>query len=133
MPVIRDSKGTGWIQFWSEAANYRTVSTKSALFEDADKADPEKMVFGGAYNGPGFDNGGKWLMAIHRHPVKAGANLVGFYQDNYNDPLTGSAAASKSVGVAYSADDGVSWTDAGVIITSRQAKARERAEIWRGR
>lgn len=63
-------------------------------------------------------------MAVHRHPTKGGANLVGFYhaQDNYGDPLNGAAAAWKSIGIAYSSDDGVSWRDGGVIITSSKPR-----------
>lgn len=108
------------MQFWSEAANYRTISTKSPFFEDAEKVEPNKCIFGGAFKGKGFNNGGAWLMSVNRHPVKGGTNLVGYYhvQDNYQDPLSGAAAAWKSIGVAYSTDDGLTWTDGGQVITS---------------
>jgi hypothetical protein len=120
LPVIPKSTRRGWIQFWSESSNYRTTSSTGPFFENAQVLDPFNMVFGGAYSGKGYDNGGKWLMSVFRHPVKGGANLVGFYhaQDNFGDPLTGSAAAWKSIGVAYSTNDGVSWRNGGIIVTS---------------
>ncbi|KAI9006797.1 hypothetical protein DFJ74DRAFT_773421 [Hyaloraphidium curvatum] len=124
VPVIPHSSGNGWIQFWSESSNYRTRSYRSPFFEDTALLEPSRYVYGGAYNGQGYDNGGKWLMSITRHPTKGGANLVGFFhaQDNYGDPLNGGAAAWKSIGVAYSADDGVTWTTGGVIVTSSKPR-----------
>lgn len=63
-------------------------------------------------------------MSIFRHPIAGGANLVGFYhaQDNYGDPLNGAAAAWKSIGVAYSSDDGKSWRNGGLIVTSSKPR-----------
>lgn len=58
VPVIPSSTGSGWVQFWSESSNYRTTSTLSPFFEDAQRVDPNHLVFGGAYNGKGYDNGG---------------------------------------------------------------------------
>ncbi|KAI9009198.1 hypothetical protein DFJ74DRAFT_687337 [Hyaloraphidium curvatum] len=132
-PVLPRVAG-GWMQFWSESSNYRTVATKSPFFEDAALLQPTKMVFGGAYNRPGYDNGGKWLMSVFRHPTKGGTNLIGFYhaQDNYGDPLNGGAAAWKTIGVAYSANDGVSWTNGGLIITSAEPRPPNSAPKFGG-
>lgn len=61
VPVLPHSSGKGWIQIWSEAANYRTISYKSPFFEDTALLQPSQMIFGGAYNGQGYDNGG-WVL-----------------------------------------------------------------------
>jgi hypothetical protein len=61
-------------------------------------------------------------MAVARHPIKGGRSLVGFYhaQDHlYNGSMTDPAGeAWKFVGVAYSDDEGETWSDGGIVLSS---------------
>ena len=59
--MLKSADGNSWIQIWSESTNYRSIAYKSPFFEDQALLQPTNKIFGGAYNGQGYDNGGKWL------------------------------------------------------------------------
>lgn len=72
------------------------------------------------------DNGGKWFMHVQRHPTRPW-ELIGFYhaQDNYWPRTCAACACWKSIGIASSYDDGITWVDKGQIITSGEPRPRD--------
>jgi hypothetical protein len=79
----------GYITFWSECENYRTISTNRWLDSPGWQVPYTpwpQIYFGGRRDYRGFDNGGKWMMAVHRHPTDGNPNhFIGFYhaEDGY--------------------------------------------------
>ena len=116
-----------WIMFWSEFENYRSIGT-SQFPEDQATLQPSGPVFGGRGNWDGYDNGGSWLMSVHR---TSGNELIGFYHaEDHWYPHTDNDIAWKSIGVTHSFDNGASWQTGAQIITSDQPKPL--APSWGG-
>ncbi|KAI9030217.1 hypothetical protein DFJ74DRAFT_463228 [Hyaloraphidium curvatum] len=134
LPSSNPQPGQSHFFIYSESSNHRSVGTgpfpeNQTLFAPSRPGGWSQIIFGGRNeSSPLPTNGGAWLMAVARHPIKGGSNLVGFYhaQDHiFGDPARGNATitdaageAWKFVGVAYSPDDGVTWTDGGIILSS---------------
>ena len=108
-----------WMMYWTEWENYRTVGT-TQFPEDQLLRSPSESVFGDHGNWEGFDNGGSWLMSVHRVD---GNELIGLYHaEDHWYPHTDNNIAWKSLAVAYSSDNGYSWSRGGQIITSHDPK-----------
>jgi hypothetical protein len=117
---------------WSEAENFRSIGDVPFI-EGQQTLNPRVRMFGGAKNSPGYDNGGKWLMHVQRHPLRPWT-LIAFYhaQDNYWPRTCPACECWKSIGVATSRDDGVTWTDGGLIITSGDPRPPDSAPRFGG-
>ena len=116
-----------WMMFWSEFENYRSIGA-SQFPEDQAFLSPSEGVFGGRGDWEGFDNGGSWLMSVHRVrgggvEVEKGEQLIGFYHaEDHWYPLNDEGIAWKSCGVTHSYDNGASWTAGEQIVTSDDPK-----------
>ncbi len=108
-----------WMFIYSEAENRRSLGPKpfpenQRYFEPSSGGGWPITIFGGRNESdPSILNGGAWLMSVHRNPSLGGTNLIGFWhsQDHiFKNGITNAAGeAWKSIGVAYSDDDGVTW------------------------
>ena len=108
-----------WMMIWSEFENYRSVGA-GQFPEEQSFLSPTGAVFGGRGDWEGFDNGGSWLMSVHRVD---GDNLVGFYHaEDHWYPLNSEGIAWKSCGVTYSFDNGASWTAGEQVVTSDEPR-----------
>jgi hypothetical protein len=122
LSVLPDSNDE-YVMYWSEYRNSRT--TGNSQYPESQKTlQPEETVFGGRVGneGPsnGVNDGGAWLMSVHRHN---GDTLIGFYHgESHWYPRNGNFTAWKSICLAYSYDNGYSWKDIGQIITSDISK-----------
>jgi len=128
--VLPDGEGK-YMMYWSEFSNSRTTGD-SQFPEDQKTLDPVDPVFGGRVGnaGPsnGYNDGGSWLMSVHRHN---GDTLIGFYHgESHWYPRDGNFTAWKSICVAYSFDNGYTWEDQGPIVTSNTPKPETRR--WGG-
>lgn len=128
--VLPDGKGQ-YMMYWSEFENARTTGD-SPFPEDQRNLEPGEPVFGGRAGnaGPsnGINDGGSWLMSVHRHN---GDTLIGFYHgESHWYPRNGDFTAWKSICVAYSYDNGYTWEDKGPIVTSNTPKPETRT--WGG-
>lgn len=128
--VLPDGHGK-YMMYWSEFDNSRTVGN-TQFPEDQTTLEPLETVFGGRAGnaGPsnGYNDGGSWLMSVHRHH---GDTLIGFYHgESHWYPRDGDFTAWKSICVAYSYDNGFTWVDKGLIVTSNKPKPETRE--WGG-
>ncbi|KAI9004994.1 hypothetical protein DFJ74DRAFT_712878 [Hyaloraphidium curvatum] len=132
LPSIRSRDGLHWIFFWTESENHRSIGT-GPYVENQWTLNPRRANFGGRFDGWRYDNGGKWLMHVQRVPTNP-TTLVGFYhaQDNYWPRTCPACECWKSIGVAYSYDEGITWTDAGQIITAADPRPPDSAPRWGG-
>ena len=124
LPRCEDDDGSDeeedWMMFWSEFENYRSFG-KGQFPEDQAALSPSGSVFGGRGDWEGFDNGGSWLMSVHR--VGGEGQLIGFYHaEDHWYPRNPEGIAWKSCGVTYSFDNGVSWTRGEQVVTSDEPK-----------
>lgn len=116
--IPRLTDGAQFMMFWANSTSYR--STGSSVIQTMSLS-PSTQVLGPGAAGS-YDNGGAWLYSVHR---LSGQNLVGFYHaedhewPGYPNP---NGIAWKSVATATSADNGVSWTKLGQILTSSATK-----------
>lgn len=118
---------TGYVMFWAEFESHRSIG-KSQFVESQTALQPANAVFGKRGNFNKWDNGGSWLMSVHR---EQGDNLIGFYHaEDHWYPHTSNDIAWKSIGVTYSTDEGVTWGEGKQIITSPLAKPASPA--WGG-
>lgn len=112
-----------WMMFWAEFETYRTVGM-SQYPEDHRTMRPDEPVIGGRGDWEGWDNGGSWLMSVHR---LSGNELIGFYhaEDHWCCPRNAEGIAWKSIAVTYSHDNGLTWEPGQQIITSATPKPDE--------
>jgi hypothetical protein len=107
-----------YIMFWANFENYRTIGA-TPFPEDHLSLSPRDAVFGGRFDRDAFNNGGSWLMSVHRIE---GDNLIGFYHAEDHWYPRQWDYAWKSIGVARSFDKGKIWMDEGQIIRSSTPK-----------
>lgn len=107
-----------YICYWGEGSSFRTSST-SPLLENH-KINWDNLVYGKNKGGvEGFYDGGAWIIGIHS---LGNDKLVGFFHaeshwDEY--PYEG---AYKSIGVTYSYDNGITWSEGKRIISTDYSK-----------
>jgi hypothetical protein len=149
------ANATGYIMFWSEFENYRSVGGPTPYPEDQQVLDPQQSIFGGRYDAEGYNNGGSWLNSVFRQSditasIKKNKNknkkqmqkkkknkhkknkaLIGFYHaEDHWYPRNPRGVAWKSMGVATSPDNGYTWQAQGPIITS--SKPKPTTPAWGG-
>lgn len=124
--VLPASNGGGYICFWAEKYSYRTEASSTRLEDHVSQVTVENRVFGqGITDIDGFSDGGSWFIGIHR---LAGNKLVGFFHAE-SHWKTGSGAY-KSLGVAYSEDEGRTWTKGDKFLSTNVPKPEKAA--WCG-
>ena len=118
--VLAEPGNDKYIMYWSEYENYRTFGDFS-FPEYQNTLSPEGPVFGGRLDIERWDNGGSWLMSIFR---QEGDNLLGFYhaEDHWVVATNPEGIAWKSIARTTSSDNGFSWSDGELIVTSSSAK-----------
>lgn len=114
--MLPNGDGTNVQMYWAGDSSYRTVGT---TIENMAAPGPAVLTAGAAGS---YDNGGAWLYSVTR---TTGNNLLGFYHAEDHEfganPNPGKIAW-KSLAVATSANNGVTWTKQGQIITSSTPK-----------
>ena len=111
--------GDEYIMFWAEFESHRSIGS-SQFVEDQISLSPENAVFGRRGNFDTYDNGGSWMMSVFRQD---GEKFIGyFHAEDHWYPHTNNNIAWKSLGVAYSEDEGKTWSNASQIITSSKPK-----------
>jgi hypothetical protein len=94
--------------------------------------DPQNQLFHGRVETTNYDNGGIWLMSVFR---SSGPHLIGFFaaEDQYCCPRDPQQVAWRSLGVASSQDDGVTWSTGQQILTAgEQRPALDQPHLWGG-
>lgn len=131
VPVIKvDAQ---YYAFWANYRNYRSISNSPFLENHVDQLDPGTPVFGGRQpddgSSNGFNDGGMWLIGINR---LSDGRLAGFFhaESHWYPRGTAGWSAYKSIGVAYSSDNGLSWGSPYQIIKHQQDKPASPA--WSG-
>ena len=71
-----------WMMIWSEFENYRSIGA-GQFPEEQSFLSPAEAVFGGRGDWEGFDNGGSWLMSVHRIDGHLGGNSIVFFGPQY--------------------------------------------------
>lgn len=119
--------------FWGNYTNYRTVSNSPKLEDHLNNLNPATPVFGSRQpdNGQsnGFTDGGMWLIGVRQ---LADGRLAGFFhaESHWYPRGTQGWKAYKSIGVAYSSNNGQSWGQPYLIIKHETDKPTEPA--WSG-
>jgi hypothetical protein len=101
--------------FWSDGDTYRVRGPPPFPNNAPSPATP---VLGPGANGT-YDMNGNWMLAVSR--LDAAGSLVGFtHVENHRFNCSGPYAEWNAAAVVYSADDGASWTRAGLAIADPQ-------------
>ena len=111
--------------YWAGSSSYRTIGKSLESMQ----LDPKKPVLSKG-NQMSFDNGGTWLMSVHRSTAH---NLLGFYHaedHKWGKNQNPNKVAWKSIAICESKNDGKSWTKGGQIITS--PKKKPSTPVWGG-
>lgn len=118
--VLPETDGGKNIMYWSGHENYRT-SGDFPFPEVQYTLSPEKSIFGGRRGIERWDNGGSWLMSVFR---QEGDGLVGFYhaEDHWVRATNPQGIAWKSLARTTSLDNGITWSEGELIITSATPK-----------
>jgi hypothetical protein len=120
LSVLRDSTGQKWMAFWSEFDNFRTIGDTPWLEDHCVKV-PETPVFGGRKELGKYNSGGAWLQSVFRRSQQEKKKLIAFYhaEDRYDMSVDD---CYKTIGCTTSDDDGFTWQDRGVFLTSEGKK-----------
>lgn len=103
--LMSGKDGANFMMYWPERGNYRTVNVSPYPEDHKSQVIPANNVFGqGVSTIPGFSDNGTWFIGVHRVP---NGDLVGFF---HAESAWGGLEAYKSIGVAYSTDNGLTWT-----------------------
>lgn len=123
--------------YWSEFENFRTISNTNDLRYHVGKMNPNRKIFGGRKNDDGsgssetsWSDGGAWLMGIHK--LIDGRLLALVHAESHWYPRDPAYTAYKSVGLAYSSDNGLTWntSDSYRVLTPPYAKPDK--PVWSG-
>ncbi len=127
LSVLPMSEGR-YMCFWGEKYSYRTVADTPYPEEHIASLKAGNRVFGQGINDvPGFSDGGGWLIGVH--PLDDG-RLAGFFHAESHWSGDSEGRAYKSIGVAYSSDGGVTWTEGEKILNVNYPKPQ--APAWSG-
>jgi len=116
--------------FYPNGESYRTYGTVNNP-GNQEALDPRSKIMGGTIFEDAWNNGGMWLMSVHRTSDTSG-NLIGFVHATdrfYNNGFPPGREEYKTVGLACSSDFGATWTSKGRIFTNGP---RPDTPIWSG-
>lgn len=103
--VVKNGNSGNFTLYWGERYNIRTEGDTPFPEDHIQQVLPENRVFGKGFDEiAGFSDGGAWFIGVHR--LKDG-RLAGFFHAESN---WGGLTAYKSIGVAYSTDNGRTWS-----------------------
>lgn len=125
--------GSNYYAYWAMYRNYRTLSNSPLLQNHENQLNPTTAVFGGREpdNGVsnGFNDGGMWLIGVRE---LSNGNLVGFFhaESHWYPRTTNGWFAYKSIGVAYSSDNGLTWSTPQLLL--KQANDKPSSPQWSG-
>ncbi|MFC3199285.1 hypothetical protein ACFOET_16810 [Parapedobacter deserti] len=103
--VVENDLSGKYTLYWGERYSFRTVAETPFPEDHISQVRPGNRVFGiGFGEKAGFTDGGAWFIGIYK--LKDG-RLAGFF---HAESHWGGLQAYKSIGVAYSSDDGLTWT-----------------------
>jgi len=104
--IIKDETTEKCIAFWAEFISYRTEADSPYPEDHISQVKPGNSVFGWGFDQQdGFNDGGSWFIGVHK---LADGRLAGFFHAESHWPQ--GEGAYKSIGVAYSSDNGYTWT-----------------------
>lgn len=114
--------------FWSADASFMQTDCNTPWLEDNINGLTEDMaVIGNSVRPtPGFSDGGQWLIGVHE---LSSERLVGFFHSESH--WKGQSCAYKSIGVAYSDDNGKTWTPGDKILSGTDPKPETSANDGR--
>ncbi|MBO4426871.1 MAG: exo-alpha-sialidase [Bacteroidales bacterium] len=118
--VLRPSwKPTTFITFWSSFDSYMQIDCATPWLEDnIGRLRSTMTVIGKNFNPqPGFTDGGQWFIGVHE---VSGGKLVGFFHAESH--WKNQSGVYKSIGVAYSTDQGRTWTPGDKILSGDEPK-----------
>lgn len=110
--------GTNYQMYWAGSTSYRSAGS-SLLTQNIN---PAVGILAPGSSTSDFDNGGAWIVAVHRLDAR---NLIGFYHaedqnwPGYSNPTK---IAWKSTVYCSSANNGVTWIKGGQILTGAVPK-----------
>lgn len=111
LSVIKDETTGKYICFWGEKYSYRTEAGTPYPEDHISQVTVENRVFGlGIDEQEGFNDGGSWFIGIHKLDD---GRLAGFF---HAESHWEGGIAYKSIGVAYSSDNGYTWTQGRKIL-----------------
>ena len=112
LSVVKDETSGKYICFWGEKYSYRTEADTPYPEDHISQVIVANRVFGQGINDiDGFNDGGSWFIGVHK---LTDGRLAGFFHAESHWP--GDGIAYKSVGVAYSSDNGKTWTSGEKIL-----------------
>lgn len=120
LSVVQDQGNGDFALYWAEKYSIRTEGSTPFPENHIGQVRPENRVFGIGFNEmEGFTDGGSWFIGVHR---LTGNRLAGFFhaESHWED-----ATAYKSVGIAYSEDNGRTWTEGEKILNVDHPKPLE--------
>jgi len=117
--IIKNDAAGEYIAFWGEFDNHRTVADTPFLEDHISQVRLENRVYGRSFDSQaGFNDGGSWFIGVHR--LQDG-RLAGFFHAE-SHWLVGDGAY-KSIGVTYSSDNGLTWSQGEKILSADYPKA----------
>lgn len=115
-----------FVNFWGEATSYRTIAPKPYLENHISQVKPENKVFGKGINSvKDFNEDGSWFIGVI--PLEDGRIAGFFHAESHWSKGDG---AYKSIGVAYSSDNGATWSKEERILSADTPKPAQAA--WCG-
>lgn len=118
--VVEDANTGRFALYWGEKYSFRTEGGTPFPEDHINQLKPSTRVFGTGFNTiPGFTDGGAWFIGVH---LLQDGRLAGFF---HAESGWGSLQAYKSIGVAYSSDNGLTWTRGEKILAVNYTKPVE--------
>ena len=124
---------SSYYAFWGMYRNYRSISNSPLLQNHIGQLNPTVSVFGGRQpdNGSsnGFNDGGMWLIGVKELDD---GRLAGFFhaESHWYPRSTNGWLAYKSLGVAYSSDNGLTWGTPELIL--KHSNNKPASPEWSG-
>lgn len=123
--IINDEATGKFISFWGESYSYRTEGDSPYPETQISQVTQSNRVFGvGFSEQDGFNDGGSWFIGVHK---LSDGRLAGFF---HAESHWAGGIAYKSIGVAYSSNNGKTWTAGEKILNVNYLKPDEPA--WSG-
>ncbi|RQP18607.1 MAG: hypothetical protein EAS52_04985 [Parapedobacter sp.] len=118
--AVKEEGSEKFVLYWAENYSFRTEGNTPFPEDQIDQLRPQNRVFGVGFNQiSDFTDAGSWFIGVHR---LIDGRLAGFF---HAESRWGSLTAFKSIGIAYSSDNGRTWTKGEKILNVNYTKPRE--------
>lgn len=115
--AVKDGTSGKFTLYWGEKYSIRTAGSTPFPEDHINQVLRKNRVFGLGFNEvAGFYDGGAWFIGVHELDD---GRLAGFFHAESN---WGGLMAYKSIGVAYSSDNGHTWTEGKKILNVNYQK-----------